>query len=447
MKQFMLIKWSLVAALVFAASAGHGQTFDLESVPADVTRWMYPFNEEPADRATAPVFAAFGYTGAFDTRDGQYLLGWNTSNSIPAGQGASNYLLRCVHVTLTLSADMQYVYDGVLRDYRTYFPTNAPGYLPTTNVNSPVELYGAGFRGGFTNSAGVYTPYAATNYPQDGTFFDNPNGGDYTNRIAYAACFNTNGALVDVSDNVGDDGVDEIANPFEVAPFAVGCTTNVALGEFMPEGSQITFDLNLKDPLIYSYVQQGLDEGDLSFIVSSLVNANYFSGSPNWPEFYTIFSVLADPNQYPLLSIDGTVVRPSLDSDGDGLPDDWEQFYFNSLGAGATNSSDGDGLSNLAKYIEGANPTQPATDLQILTVNHNLSGTEIRFTFAPDRQYNIQCSGDLRKWQTVSNPAIFYMSDWLAKTGTNLMYPAPVFAVWRDTNATSQQRFYRVGVQ
>jgi hypothetical protein len=177
---------------------------------------MYPFN--PGQFATAPIFAAFGYTGAFgenpndyyfDTRDGQYLVGWNTSNSIPAGQGAENYLVRSVRVTLTLDADMQWPYDGVLRDYRTYFLTNDPSYLPPSVDNSPVELYGAGFRGGFTNGDGVYTAYAATNYPQDGNgpFFADPNNpSDYSNRIVFAACYNTNGLLVDVSDNVGTMG-------------------------------------------------------------------------------------------------------------------------------------------------------------------------------------------------------------------------------------------------
>jgi hypothetical protein len=421
--------------------------FSLQSVPANISRWMYPFNQSPANRDTASTFAAFGSLPAFDTRDGQYLLGWNTSNSVPAGQGAPNYLVNRVRVTLTLSSDLYYAYDGVLRDYRTYFPTNDPRYVPTTNTGGPVELFGAGFRGAFTNSFGTITPYSALNFPQDGPYGANPNGGDFSNRVAYAACFSTNGLLVDVSDNVGDNGTNEIANPFEVAPFAVGATTNAAPGQLMPAGSQLTFDLNLNDPLIYGYVQQGLNQGNLSFIVSSLVNANFFSGSPNWPDFYTIFNVLADTNQFPLLSVQGTVVRPCRDNDGDGLADDWEQFYFGSLGAGATNISDGDGISNLAKYVAGTNPTDTATDLRLLSVSQQPSGTEIHFVPAPSHKYTVQWSGDLVNWQTVTNPLIGYSSAWLAKSGTNLVYPSPVYAVWRDTNAPTQQRFYRIGVR
>lgn len=444
------------AMLDVAAGGPNAGPFAMQSTPSDTAQWMYPFN--PGDFPTAPVFSAFGYTGAFgendpnayyfDSRDGQYLVGWNTSNSIPAGQGARNYLIRSVRVTLTIGVDMQWAYDGALRDYRTYLLTNDPQYLPPSTDNSPVELYGAGFRGGFTNSEGAFVPYAATNYPTDGNgpFFADPNNpNEYTNRIAFSACYDTNGLLVDVSDNVGDNGTNEIPNPFEVAPFAVGVITNIAPGQLTPEGTQMTFDLNLNDPLIYSYVQQALNQGNLSFVASSLFAGS--QDSPNSPEFYTIFSTVADTNQFPLLDIQGTVVRATLDSDQDGLPDDWEQFYFSSLGAGATNSSDGDGVSNLAKYIAGVDPTKPATDLQILSVNDSTNGVEIHFAFAPDRQYKILWSQDLQNWQTVANPSIVYTSDWLSKTGTNNSYPAPVYAVWRDSNPSGQQRFYEIGLQ
>ena len=438
----------MVCALMLSGAVSvQAQPFNLQSTPANIARWMYPFNASPANRPTASTFAAFGYVGSFDTRDGQFLVGWNTSNSIPIGQGARNYFIHRVRVTLTVSSDMYYAYDGTLRDYRTYFPTNDPRYLPTTDTSSPIELYGAGFRGGFTNSGGIYVPYSATNYPQDGPFFANASSGDYTNRVAYAACFDTNGVLVDVSDNVGDNGTTEIPNPFEVAPFAIGCNTNFAPGQLMPEGSQLTFDLNLDDPLIYGYVQQGLNQGNLSFIASSLVNANYFSGTPNWPDFYTIFSALADPDEYPLLDIEGTVVRTNLDSDNDGLPDDWEQFYFGQLGVSATNSSAGDGFSNFAKYIAGTNPTNAASNFRLLSIQQTSGASELHFNFAPSRQYSVQWSGDLQHWQTITNPTFSYLSAWLIKRETNAVYPSPVYAVWHDTNALWQKRFYRVSVQ
>ena len=412
-----------------------GQPFFLKSTPATLARWMYPFNASPGNRSAASVFSDYGSAGSYDTRDAQFLLGWNTSNSVPTGLGARNYFVRRARVTLTIASGNQYTYTGTLRDYRTYFQTNDPRYVaPATNA-SPVELFGAGFRGGYT----------ALTFPQDGPF-KSSGSAYYTNRNAYAAGFDTNGVLVDVSNNVGDDGTNEIAGAFEVAPFAVGQTTNAAPGQVLPVDSQLTFDLNLDDPLIYGYVQSGLNSGNLSFVASTLLRAT-FGGTPNYPNFYTIFNTLADPSQYPLLDLEGAVVRASMDGDADGLPDDWENFYFGSLLDGATNSYAGDGVSDLAKYLARTDPTNPAHNFRLLSVQPQSGGTELHFTFAPGRLYTLHWSDDLEHWQSVPNPALTYSSAWLAKAGTNVSYPAPVFAVWQDTNAAGPRRFYRVSAE
>lgn len=412
------------------------QPFTLQSIPANLARWMYPFNGNPASRPTASVFGSLGSQPDFDARDAQYLLGWSTTNRIPAGHGAKNYALRRARVTLTIAAGNQYVYSGTLRDYRTYLPTNDPRHLATTHVGSTVELFGAGFRGGYT----------AITYPQDGPWAVNPGGGTYTNRAAYAAGWDTTGVLMDVSNNVGDDGTNEIVVPFEIAPFAVGHTTNVAEGEVMPVGSQLTFDLNLNDPLVYRYVQTGLNEGNLSLVASSLLAAS-FSGPPNYPTFYTSFSPIASVTQYPVLDIEGAIVRPTVDGDGDRLPDDWENFQFGSLLPEATDDEDGDSIENLAEYLAGTLPVADTSRFRLHAIEHRSSDAELHFTFAPGRDYSVQWSDDLEHWQTVTNAPLTYSSAWLAKTGTNVTYPAPVFAVWHDTNATNRQRFYRVGAQ
>lgn len=417
------------------AKAFAEQPFALQSTPANLARWMYPFNGNPASRATASVFGSLGSTPDFDSRDAQYLLGWNTTNRLPAGLGANNYLIRRARVTLTIASGNQYTYTGTLRDYRTYFPTNDPRHITPITSTSPVELFGAGFRGGYT----------AASFPQDGPWGVAP-GVYYTNRTVYAAGFNTIGVLVDLSNNVGDDSTNEIAAPFEIAPFAVGQSTNVAEGQLMPVGSQLTFDLNLADPLIYHYVQQGLNDGNLSLMVASLVDAS-FSGPPTYPNFYTIFSALAASNQFPILDLEGAVVRTNLDSDGDGLPDDWENFHFGSLINTATNDVDGDGFNNLAEYQAGTVPAASADSLRLLTIERTGNVADIHFASAPGRQYTVLWSDDLQNWQAVTNPPVYYSSAWLAKTGTNLVYPSPVYAGWRDTNAATSQRFYRVGLQ
>jgi hypothetical protein len=45
------------------------------------------------------------------------------------------------------------------------------------------------------------------------------------------------------------------------------------------------------------------------------------------------------------------------DSNGNGMPDDWESQYFGNLNQTAASDFDGDGVNNLDEYLEGTNPT------------------------------------------------------------------------------------------
>lgn len=57
--------------------------------------------------------------------------------------------------------------------------------------------------------------------------------------------------------------------------------------------------------------------------------------------------------------IDGN--DPTVDSDGDGLPDLWECTYFGSLDQGPDDNPDGDLCNNLCEYTLGSNPNDPTS--------------------------------------------------------------------------------------
>jgi hypothetical protein len=56
------------------------------------------------------------------------------------------------------------------------------------------------------------------------------------------------------------------------------------------------------------------------------------------------------------------------DSDGDGLPDSWEMAYFGNLGQTGGGDFDGDGMSNLAEFLSGTDPTSSASALRITSI-------------------------------------------------------------------------------
>jgi 3-phytase len=51
----------------------------------------------------------------------------------------------------------------------------------------------------------------------------------------------------------------------------------------------------------------------------------------------------------------------SGDSDGDGLPDSWEERYFGDLDENGAGDPDGDGFTNLEEYAAGSDPTDAAS--------------------------------------------------------------------------------------
>ena len=70
-----------------------------------------------------------------------------------------------------------------------------------------------------------------------------------------------------------------------------------------------------------------------------------------------------------IYTLNVSLQNPTLDSDHDGMPDDWEDLYNlnknNSADAGL--DADNDGLTNLQEFIQGTNPTLSDTDNDGLT--------------------------------------------------------------------------------
>jgi hypothetical protein len=81
------------------------------------------------------------------------------------------------------------------------------------------------------------------------------------------------------------------------------------------------------------------------------------------------------------------------DSDGDGLPDEWEIAYgLNPTNAAdATLDADGDGVGNRDEYLAGTRPDEAHSLLRIESIRReNALGWRLQFSAASNHTYSVQ---------------------------------------------------------
>jgi len=135
----------------------------------------------------------------------------------------------------------------------------------------------------------------------------------------------------------------------------------------------------------------------------------------------------------------------SPDTDGDGMDDDWERYFFGSLARDGGSDFDGDGRSDLEEFRAGSDPSTTGSVLSLLTVTTITNGweaysrrdTTIYWQAAPGRTYRVLFKENLTvPWTDVPGDIVAG-----ATKASKLHSTLVPFLGWRPPPT---QRFYRV---
>jgi hypothetical protein len=281
--QWTLRERDLSTVLIrFAAAGAHSSLvaarLDLQFKPDAVEvvwdepahdRWGYPFNATPGTRPVASTFGSAEEEGR--NRHGLFLVAFDTTPALAPGPDGAAYEIVSAKVTLMTSSNFQVSYDPSVDPVYSYLGEDHPQYVADNDPGRPLELFGAGFRNGYTSLSWTETAAYA---PPDG------------DRNVYPVTWTDHGTELDASMNVNHE------TPYEAEPFAVGTIADLAPGAMLPFETPVVFEINTDRPGVHRYLQHGLQLGRLVFAVTSLHSGGH--GMRTFPEYYTRDSLIGD---------------------------------------------------------------------------------------------------------------------------------------------------------
>lgn len=349
-----------ICCVLLPVADGRGES--AQWTEPDIDSWVYENAGDGGGFIFGPVFTNLPLDGQqFEThtlaspaRLGAMLVAFETSETIDVGLDPSLYSISSV----TLTARVQNGTNGSL--IYTDQPITPAGLLADAlgsgiTEQLPLELFGVGFRYGFEGFD--LGGNAGTTLFNESTFT-----GSYP---VHPVIGDGSGGYRDVLNNItGGASATEAGgqtSPFTATPWAIG-TAGLSNGQVVPDDTTVTFNLDLAEAGVLSYVQNSLSEGSLGFFLSSMhlaENPNSGSGFPIYPQWYAKEAVGLFPNaEAATLSVEYTILSSfeagDYDRDGDVDLADYTlwQSTFGSAVAAAGDGADGnsDGVVDAADY-------------------------------------------------------------------------------------------------
>lgn len=276
-----------ILTLALSCSALRAATVTFASPALD--KWLYGnvSGEIGGQADAAPVFA--NLESSDEDRLGTFLVGFNTSGSIPAGRGVQNYQISRVRLTLSVLSANTFIYDGT-HDLVSSYQTGAVD----ADAGRPIEVFGVGLRSPYTTLRAPVSGATTSQYHEN-----SPYANAQGQRYAYPLALGAGGQTFDASDNVSAG--------LEALPFGVGVAALEA-GSLVPADTTFTFTIDISSPAVLDYIRSSLNAGLLGFIASSLHNAAGQGGPQTYPRFYTREGAVFAPEFAPSLEVEYTVV-------------------------------------------------------------------------------------------------------------------------------------------
>jgi len=230
---------------------------------------FFNYGNAPAGASTSvPVFAVLNTD--YPDRLGTMVLGFETGGAVPGGLTPSHYAVTAVRLVLNLQNSLVYdpTYDSVA--------SSITGGV-YADPGRPFEVYGLGLRNGFT-SVGFDPGAMGPPLFSEGSPFEPAGGGGTYGQHAFPLSY---GEAILRSDG---DVTDSVSEGWETEPFAIGTIDGIAPGAATPSNSQVVFSMNLADPDIVAYFQNGLAVGAIGLNVASLHPSDGI-GQGSYPRF------------------------------------------------------------------------------------------------------------------------------------------------------------------
>jgi hypothetical protein len=131
----------------------------------------------------------------------------------------------------------------------------------------------------------------------------------------------------------------------------------------------------------------------------------------------------------PVVSLLDVGAYECIDTDGDGMPDNWERQYFvaiNSTNGVSTNEWDTDGLGNLEEYLADTHPGDSNSALKVLGISVMSGGVRVDFQGGSNAWQYLECRQDMStngQWIIVltNSPPTLTNTNFLDVRGTNAM--------------------------